>query len=445
MSTSDARTASPSPLTATGFLVDEAALKRAFDAEFPNCLASTKQQLGDNTGAAPRIIETAFLNAWAQRASLTTHEHLKSVLGDEIRHGVARALSRRHAGARFGAVSGGKTAEHAAASAADHETPEYVWSQIDRALHGVGHNAAAHAAVANASRHGAASHLKTVGKRPSWVLPVVIGVIALAISVGGVMYVDRLGEDDAMLAIASSPQIQPIASSAGQIGTTKLGDGTQMRLGPESKVFVPDGFATKNRVVKVEGTATFDVAKGQKMPFRVVAGGDHFIATGTKFTISTFTHDSMPALFVEEGTVTVKAHKAVTTVSANQAVVAESTTVRPATDAEKASLFAWTKNRVTVMNQPLHVAVDIMHRWYNNDVKITDLKLEDRPTTFDAPIDSVAVAIPQIEQSAHVKYATEDGTRVFLDASAAPEKGAKGAKAAKAAKPAAKKGSAKKK
>jgi len=49
MSTPDARTASPSPLSPTAFLADEAALRRAFDSEFAQCLASAKTQLGQNT------------------------------------------------------------------------------------------------------------------------------------------------------------------------------------------------------------------------------------------------------------------------------------------------------------------------------------------------------------------------------------------------------------
>jgi ferric-dicitrate binding protein FerR (iron transport regulator) len=429
MSTSDARTASPSPLSPVGFLVDEAALKRAFDSEFPSCLASAKTQLGEAAYLAPRVVETAFLNAWAQRATLGGPDHLKSVLADEIRHGAARALSRRHSGGRFGAVGGAKTGEHKVS--ADHESPAYVWGEIDKAIHGAGHNAEAHAAAAATGRRDAATAMKSMGKRPGWVIPVIIGVVALGASIAGVMYVDRLGEDDAALSLVAASQVQPIAAAAGQIGSAPLGDGTKMRLGPESKIYIPDGFATKNRVVKVEGTAQFDVAKGQQMPFRVVAHRIHFIATGTKFTVSTFSLDSMPAVEVDEGTVTIKAPGGTAVVNAGQAMVVEKTGIRAATDDEKAERFGWTNGQITVRNKQLRYAVDALTRWFNYDVKVPDTQLLDRPTTFDVPLDSSRLAIAQVEKSANVKFGYEGETKVFRDAGAAGAK-AEGKGAAKA-------------
>ena len=105
----DSRTASPSPLTPASVLADEAALKRAFDAEFESCLTAAKSQLGDDaTNLAPRVVETAFVNLWSQRATVATQQQLKTALAEEMRHGSARALSRRHSAGRF---AGGKAVD----------------------------------------------------------------------------------------------------------------------------------------------------------------------------------------------------------------------------------------------------------------------------------------------------------------------------------------------
>jgi len=416
MSTPDARTASPQSLTPNGYLADEAALKRAFDREFAQCLASAKTQLGEAASLAPRVVETAFLNVWAQRASLGNDEHLRSCLSDEIRHGAARALSRRASGARFGNVSGGAAKKNEAS--AGQESPEYVWGQIEKALHGTGDTAAAHRAVAETTRHDTASHMKQVGKRSGWVIPVAIGVVALAASIAGVRYMDRLSEDDAQLSIVANSGIQPTASPPGQIGSVTLRDGTKMKMGPDSKVWEPDEFGTKSRVIKVEGTAAFEVAPGQKLPFRVVAHRFHFIATGTKFVISTFSPDSTPSLLVQEGSVTVKAGKNVQVVNAGQAVHVDANAIKPLTDDEKAEAFDWVDGRVTVRNKQLRTAVDAMSRWFNFDVKVPDLKLLDRPASIDVPLDSNRLAITQIEKSANVKFTFEGDTKVFKDAGA---------------------------
>lgn len=437
MSTPDARSVPPQSLTPTGYLPDEAALKRAFDREFAQCLASAKTQLGEAASLAPRVVETAFLNVWAQRATLGNDDHLRSCLGDEIRHGVARALSRRASGSRFGNVAGAAAKKNEVS--AEHESPEYVWAQIDKALHGTGDTAAAHRAAAETSRHDTASHMKQVAKRPGWVIPLAIGIVALVASIAGVRYMDRLSEDDAQLSIVANSGIQPVASPPGQLGSTTLRDGTKMRMGPDSKVWEPDEFGTKSRVIKVEGTAAFEVAPGQKLPFRVVAHRFHFIATGTKFVLSTFTPDSTPNLLVQEGNVTVKAGKNVQVVNAGQAVHADASAIRPLTDDEKAESFGWVDGRVTVRNKQLRNVVDAMVRWFNFDVKVPDLSLLDRPASIDVPLDSNRLAITQIEKSANVKFAFEGDTKIFRDAS-----GAKAGAPAKVSGPAKKTGSAKK-
>src|SRR4051794_21657069 len=151
----DARTASPSPLTKS-ILTDEAALKRALDSEFDASLASAKSQLSDAPALAPKVIESAFVSLWNQRANISSQDQLKALLADEIRHGSARALSRRHSAARF---AGGK--QTGAGHATGEATAAAVWDGIQKSLH-ASSTSAAHAAHDKAGRHEAASHMKTV-------------------------------------------------------------------------------------------------------------------------------------------------------------------------------------------------------------------------------------------------------------------------------------------
>src|SRR6478609_11878184 len=120
MSSPDTRptTPTPAPLTPATFLVDENALKRSFDLEFNAAIAEARSKLGDATSLAPRVVETAFVNVWQQRATLTAQDQFKNVLMTEIHHGAARALSRRHAAGRFG----GGGASHSGSSTRDEQT-----------------------------------------------------------------------------------------------------------------------------------------------------------------------------------------------------------------------------------------------------------------------------------------------------------------------------------
>lgn len=432
MSSPNTRSGSPSsstPLTPSTYLSDENAFRRAFDAEFNAALADARNSLGEAAALAPRVVETAFVNVWQQRASIVTHEQFKKTLADELHHGTARALSRRAAAHRFGGNARDErtmTGTHPATADGDSEA---AWSRILRTIHGEGHTAAAHKEVASATRHEAAAHMKDVAKRPSWMIPVAIGVVALIGALFLVKKLDRMGEDDATLAAVDAPGLQPITTTAGQIGSVTLGDGSKMRLGPESKVFIPDGFATKIRALRVEGTAEFAVAPGQAMPFRVVANRTHFIATGTKFVVSSYPEDSAAKLLVEEGTVTVKAGKLSQTVAANQAAVADAKGIHTPSADEQAEAFAWVKGQITVQHSQLRHVVDALTRWFNYDVKVPDLPLLDRPASIDVPLDSSRLAISQVEQSANVKFGYEGVTKVFRDAG--PKGATKPAAAAK--------------
>ncbi|HWH53526.1 MAG TPA: FecR domain-containing protein [Gemmatimonadaceae bacterium] len=411
------RTESPSALTSTSVLADEQALKRLFDAEFTASLTSARGHLGEAASLAPKVVEGAFVHVWNERASITTATQLSSMLAEQVMHGSARALSRRASGHRFGALgASGNTGSHAVANAAD---PARVWAQIETAIHGPDRSASTRAALTapGVVGHGAAEHMKSATKKRSWVVPIAIGVVALVVSVAGVLYVDRLGEDDAILSTVDAVSIQPLAGSeAGQFATLVLGDGTKAHLAPQTKLFVPDGFPSKIRALRLEGTAMFDVAKGQSLPFRVVAKKIHVIATGTQFVVSAYPSDSGINVQVREGSVTVKSTGAPLTVAAGQAIHFEKGAARPATDDEQLAAFAWVDGRVGLQHRPLSATVDALSRWYGLDIKIPDLGLVGREASFSAPIDSSLLAISQVEKSANVKFTYEGDTKIFKDA-----------------------------
>jgi ferric-dicitrate binding protein FerR (iron transport regulator) len=409
----DALTGSPSSLTP--YPADEAALRQLFDAQYGTRITTARTELGDAAAQAPRIVETAFVNAWARRHDLHDAAQFDAVIADEVHHGAARALSRRAAAHRFGS-HGGREEVHTGTHAVDSPTgdPAGSWSRVLAAIHSDG--AGSHAAHDEAGRHEAARHMKAVAKRPSWIAPVAFAVVALAAVLAGMLYFDRLGEDDATLSAVSSPLIQPIVSPPGQFGSTTLADGTKLRFGPETKVFVPDGFPKKMRAVRVEGTAQFDVAPNQALPFRVFAKRTQIIATGTSFVVSAYPNDSAVAVLVREGSVTLKSGKQSSSVAVNQPMIADRTAIRPASDAERTQAFEWTDGRVTVAHRQLRDVVAQLTRWFNLDIKVPDLALLDRDASFSASLDSSRVAIAQVEKSANVKFAYEGESKVFRDA-----------------------------
>jgi ferric-dicitrate binding protein FerR (iron transport regulator) len=412
-----------SPGSPTPLLGDEAALRRAFDLEYSACVTSARSQLGEAESHAPRVVEAAFVNAWKQRASIADTEQLKAFLDAEVHRGASRALSRRAAAHRFGTHGGREEMRVAAHDGASSTTDaERSWAEIDRALHDTGPTTDAHAAAASAGRHEAAEHMKSVGKRGSWKVTVAVGIVAVAVAAIAVVYLDRLSEGEAALSAFNTASIQPITSTSGQIGSTTLADGSKMRMGPETKVYIADGFPTKLRAVKVDGTAQFDVAPNQPLPLRVVVKKAQVVATGTSFVVSAYPNDSGFMVLVREGSVTVAAGKVSKVLTANQGAMVNGSDIQSLTEAQRAEGFGWVDGHVTVTNKPLRDVVSQLTRWFNLDIKVPNLTLLDRNASFAVSLDSSRLAIAQVEKSAGVTFAYVGETKVFRDAAKAPSR-----------------------
>lgn len=408
-----------SPSSVSAVLSDESALRRAFDAEYQSLITSARSQLGEAASHAPRIVECAFVDAWAQRASINNMPELKTFLTNEVQRASARALSRRAAAHRFGTHGGRDEVQavgHTSASAA--ADAERSWGEVTRAINSKP-SADSHAAVAAAGRHEAAAHMKSVAKRANWKIPVLIGVVVIAVTVIAIRYLDRLGEDDAAVSGVMGTTLVPlVASTAGQIGSLSLADGTKLRIGPETKVFVGDGFPTKFRAVRVEGTAVFEVAPNQPLPLRVVVKKGQVIATGTSFVVSAYPNDSAFMVKVREGSVTVKSDKLSSSLTANQSATIRGSTSETPTEAQAVEAFGWVDGKFTMMDKPLRDVMEGLTRWFNLDIKIPDSKILDRKTSVAVALDSSRAAIAQVEKTANVKFAYEGDSKVFRDATA---------------------------
>jgi ferric-dicitrate binding protein FerR (iron transport regulator) len=411
--------ASPSSLPTV--LSDESALRRVFDAEYSGLMTAARNQLGDAASHAPRIVECAFVDAWGQRASINSPQDLKSFLDKEVQRASARALSRRAAAHRFGTHGGRddvKVTEHASAGAA--ADAERSWAEVTKAINSTASSAKeAHAAAATAGRHEAAAHMKSVAKRTNWVVPIVMGVVVIAAVAVGVRYLDRLGADDAAVSgVMGSTLLPLVASTAGQIGTLNLADGTKVKMGPETKIFVGDGFPTQFRAVRVEGTASFEVAPNLPLPLRVVVKKGQVIATGTSFVVSGYPSDSAFMVLVREGSVTVKSDKLSSSLTANQTLAVRGSTSETPTEAQRAEAFGWVDGKFTMTDKPLRDVMEGLTRWFNLDIKIPDTKILDRKTSVAVALDSSRAAIAQVEKTANVKFAYEGESKVFRDATA---------------------------
>ena len=394
--------------TISGPLRDEASLERLFRTHFSALCEEARGHLGETAaGAAPKVVEAAFRQAYDDRAHIASEADLMAFLHEAVRHASARELSRR-AGARHlaGATTGG--AHHASNAAVD---VDQAWAHLTRQLHPEVVRAEAQA-YTEQLRHHAAEHVGDLSKPRSWKVPVLLGLVAAALAAGAMWWITRLGTDRAVTRALASSEARTLTAANGQTGTLTLADSTRVMLAPGSKLTIPKQFATDMRAVKVEGAARFTVAPGNPQPFEIRAGEVAVVATGTTITVRAYPNDKVLTVHLSEGTATLKLAEDERPITAGQALVIDDDQVRQATPAEVAEATNWTNRRITISRQ-LRDVVQEINRLYGSDIKVPEIKAHERPASVDAPLDSLRTAIAQVEKSADVQFAYEGQTMVF--------------------------------
>jgi transmembrane sensor len=405
-------------------LSDEAALRTAFLAEYSSLSEKARADLGaDAAGLGAKVVEGAFVRAWDARAQFRSPAQLKEFLVQDVHHAAARALSRRMAAHRFSPGGGARHDEaHIVAHAIAAADAEQSWSHIMHALHGEVHSPQALAEAAATSRHEAAEHIATVTRETSIVRPLAIGALALAAVMGIGMYLNAAGADARVLRALSAADVTVHSSLASQIGIVTLRDGSQARLAPESKLTVPSAFGDRFRAVKLEGTATFTVAKGTA-PFQVLARNAMVIATGTVFTVRAYPNDSSVTLVVDEGSVEVKNGEVRTPVATGGSlVIGAKAPSRPASADERSDAEGWKTGTFSIVGRPLREALPELHRWYGLTILVPDPANLDRPVTVRASLDSTRQAIRGIEKSTGLQFGYVGQNMVFQSAGGTPSK-----------------------
>lgn len=403
-----------SNLNTASALPDVQALRRVFDAEFSKLVAAAEQRLGEAAALAPRVAEGTLVRAWDARGKLKSLDELRAFLTEDVQRAADRTLARRAEHRGVEALAAGGPARGLDLS--------HSWAEIAQAINVDPHSAQKSKEVMDAVRHHAAEGVVAVSKGISWRLIGSIAVVALIVIAAGVIVADRASTNAAVSRAIASTGGRVTNSGAGQMGNLTLGDGTGVRLAPESKLTVPDGFGGKVRVVKLDGAAAFDVDPSQPGSFRVALpiANAVAVATGTKFVVAAYAPDGAATVTVREGTVEVQVGKLAIPVPVGHALVIDSTgATHEATPSELAEGSSWMDGTLTVARHPFGYALTELRRWYKLDVNVADPSLLARNASLTAPLDSSRAAIADVEKSANVKFDYQGQQMVFKDAAAA--------------------------
>ncbi|WP_337171700.1 FecR domain-containing protein [Gemmatimonas aurantiaca] len=398
---------------------DENALATLYRQQYDGLLSAARHILGDNLAHySGRVAHKAMLDAWEARSRFENPAALGAFLEEAVQQ-ESDIQRRKHAALHHH----GNTGSHVTVP-----DVEEAMRQLLAAIHApkVDHATALAEARATKRAH-AKAHVERVGGRPRWVLPV-LGVIVVGAAIVLVQrWVNRAGADIAVDRAFKGEDVQTLTSGKGQRGTLTLRDGTKATMGSESVLRIPSEFATTQRTVLIEGTATFAVTpdtSAKALAFAVRAGNATVTAKGTNFTVRYYPPDSTVYVQVADGTVNIRDRVRGTQqdLKAGDALkMSADGTVSTLAGVERDVAMAWTRDSIVFDNTPLKAVVPELIRWFSLDAVLADSTIGDRPVSMRVALASSGDATKALTQAANLGITFGKNDRLeFRDASAVP-------------------------
>jgi len=406
---------------------DEQALTRFYRSNYDGLVKTAGDALGaDLVHFSGKVAQKAMQVTWYNRAQFKNIDDVKSALHQTIQE--EAAIQRRNSSALHNGHASTDRKAHVSVATVDQAVQDLVASlHVEKSDHAVSLGA-----VKEASKHHAAQHVQKVGSSGGWKTPVILVVVLGSVIALGLRWVNKSSVEMAVNKALAAEDARTLSSQRGQRGTVDLSDGSKAKIGSDSKLRLPVEFGGTMRTLQLTGTASFNVAAGQPLPFTVRAGNAIIEATGTKFTVRAFEEDSSVVVGVEEGSVNVKVKDKgdQKSLEAGKAVrVSKEGTISDLDATAGATALSWVRDTLEFVNTPVSVVLPELIRWFDLKASLADPSLGTRPVTMRIGLQSSGDALKSMASAANLAIGFDKDDKVVLtDAGAAPAATAKPAK-----------------
>ncbi len=167
-----------------------------------------------------------------------------------------------------------------------------------------------------------------------------------------------------------------VAVAKGEQLQVLMQDGTRVWLNADSRLVYPDNFNDRERVVKLEGEAYFEVAKNREKPFRVELGAMDILVTGTSFNIKAYPEDSLIQTCLAEGAISLHNNvsaqgNGVAMKPGEVALFSKHSGVCRVDETDDAGSYsAWKGNRLIFKKTPLREVLKVLERKFDRVLKL---------------------------------------------------------------------------
>ena len=398
---------------------DERALELIFREHFDTLSELATEESGEAV-VAHHILEDAFADAWEARDRIENPDGLDAFLRDAVHQHATRQRSRRAAIHRLHDHE-----RHTAHAAVAPSTVDEAWTRLHSLLHPVvvdpSQSARLRAAVA---RHDTAAHMKHIAHGRPWGTIILVAVIALAVMGGGGVWLRNASQVVRVERVFLGTDVRILSTNSGERARITLMDGTKTDLAADTRLVVPNAFS-RVRAVKIGngGAASFIVAPGLDVPFRVLAGNAKVTATGTTLDVSLLPDPSTVVVRVREGSAEVAVGEKTRTVTAGESVaIGADSAIVPASPTLLDESLGWLDDRFVVVGRPVGTVIPLLDRWYRIRVTVGDSAALSRLATLHVGLDDPRAAVDSLQASAAVRLEWEGKALVLRGGTAVPAK-----------------------
>lgn len=209
-----------------------------------------------------------------------------------------------------------------------------------------------------------------------------------------------------------------VSSGVRSIESVLLPDGTEVRMGPNSRLTYPADFKGKTRDVNLIGQAFFSVAKDKEKPFTVHTDNMEVTALGTSFEVFNYEYENRIEAILLEGKVRVglgnnidsKQRKEIILTPDEMLVYDKSDQTVRVKNVNAESYSGW-KNLgiLSFENERLSTIISRLEPWYGRKIKCPEDIAEEYRFTFKVRDESLERILFMLNNSSPVKYKEING------------------------------------
>lgn len=219
-----------------------------------------------------------------------------------------------------------------------------------------------------------------------------------------------------------SVQMREYAASRGQRANIRLADGTQVVLGPDSKLRVPQniGDAPPNdqgihtREVTLEGTAYFSVVHDEDRPFVVRTSAGFARDLGTEFQVRAYEEMHGMEVTVVSGLVSLARTTDNTSLArlqkGDRATLSNGGGINVTHSVDLGAATALAEGRLVFDGTPLREVAIALSRWYDLDVQLADNSIATRHLALTLEDETPEVVLNMIALSLDLRVERKDQT-----------------------------------